>query len=156
MYVVLLPCLCHILYCRVCSQSGEVPGNVQSFSLIINLGMGIMLIDYMMVIFVSRRKLKENCSVRSILSFSLPLHLLSPLQIVTPERAKHCKLCEGCCRGFDHHCLWLTSCVGYNNHSMFVLFTFFLGLDNFLFVWEAFSCMYVCIHVRAESLNSDA
>ena len=64
-----------------------------------------------------------------------------------PDHTKHCKLCNGCCNGFDHHCMWLTSCVGYNNHRVFVLFTIALGLDNFLFVWQAYSCKYHCIHV---------
>ena len=59
-----------------------------------------------------------------------------------PDHTKHCKLCNGCCNGFDHHCMWLTSCVGYNNHRVFVLFTIALGLDNFLFVWQAYSCKY--------------
>ena len=71
-------------------------------------------------------------------------------QIVIPDHTKHCKLCNGCCNGFDHHCMWLTSCVGYNNHRVFILFTLVLALDNFMFVWQACSCefcMTIYFHV---------
>ncbi|XP_064394108.1 uncharacterized protein LOC135341470 isoform X1 [Halichondria panicea] len=46
------------------------------------------------------------------------------LQIVIPEYTKHCKLCQGCCRGFDHHCTWLSSCIGYKNHRLFIIFVY--------------------------------
>ena len=61
------------------------------------------------------------------------------LQIVIPEYTKHCKLCQGCCRGFDHHCTWLSSCIGYKNHRLFIIFVFSLMIDNFLYVYHAFA-----------------
>ena len=57
-----------------------------------------------------------------------------------PEKTKHCKLCEGCVNGFDHHCMWVDNCVGYKNHRIFVLFALFLWTENYLFVQEAYSC----------------
>jgi hypothetical protein len=36
--------------------------------------------------------------------------------------SKHCKLCEHCCVKFDHHCLFISKCVGGKNHRMFVYF----------------------------------
>ncbi|XP_064394109.1 probable palmitoyltransferase ZDHHC11B isoform X2 [Halichondria panicea] len=45
-------------------------------------------------------------------------------EIVIPEYTKHCKLCQGCCRGFDHHCTWLSSCIGYKNHRLFIIFVY--------------------------------
>lgn len=43
-----------------------------------------------------------------------------------PPRAHHCHICDMCVLRMDHHCPWLSSCVGYNNHRYFVLFLFYL------------------------------
>ena len=32
---------------------------------------------------------------------------------------KHCVICDKCCKGFDHHCLWLDNCIGKNNYNYF-------------------------------------
>ena len=65
--------------------------------------------------------------------------------------AKHCKLCSHCCNNFDHHCLWLKTCIGANNHQMFVIFLFLLALDNFLFVRGGCSSKYNCMANRVSN-----
>jgi len=32
-----------------------------------------------------------------------------------PPRCHHCRHCNRCVLQFDHHCIWLNNCVGYNN-----------------------------------------
>ncbi|NXD07133.1 ZDH23 Palmitoyltransferase, partial [Nothocercus nigrocapillus] len=42
-------------------------------------------------------------------------------QLVQPARAGHCRLCGRCVRRLDHHCVWINSCVGEQNHQAFIL-----------------------------------
>jgi palmitoyltransferase len=37
-----------------------------------------------------------------------------------PLRAKHCDMCGKCILRFDHHCFWVSTCIGQNNHPAFV------------------------------------
>ncbi|GMR51694.1 hypothetical protein PMAYCL1PPCAC_21889, partial [Pristionchus mayeri] len=34
--------------------------------------------------------------------------------------AKHCKRCNKCCEFFDHHCVWLNTCIGGKNYRLFL------------------------------------
>ncbi|WVZ89596.1 hypothetical protein U9M48_035976 [Paspalum notatum var. saurae] len=42
--------------------------------------------------------------------------------------SKHCKTCERCVDGFDHHCRWLNNCIGRRNYAAFILLMFFVLL----------------------------
>ena len=35
------------------------------------------------------------------------------------EKAKHCSACNKCIYSFDHHCIWLNTCVGGKNYRLF-------------------------------------
>lgn len=36
-----------------------------------------------------------------------------------PPRTKHCHDCDKCVLQFDHHCVWLGTCIGQGNHCRF-------------------------------------
>jgi len=41
--------------------------------------------------------------------------------VYTPPRGKHCQYCRCCIERFDHHCKFLSNCIGSRNHRNFVL-----------------------------------
>ncbi|CAD8060612.1 unnamed protein product [Paramecium sonneborni] len=89
-------------------------------------------------------KVEQNCSEQQILSnqqhqivqmtelqnqsenVDLPniytVRYCSTCKIMRPSKASHCKHCNHCVDGFDHHCFWVGTCIGFRNWRAFLLF----------------------------------
>jgi len=53
-----------------------------------------------------------------------------------PPDGAHCPDCNVCIAGFDHHCVWMGSCIGKNNVQYFVRFNLsWLGYLLYSIVW---------------------
>nr|GMC93358.1 protein S-acyltransferase 10-like [Ipomoea batatas]GMD36258.1 protein S-acyltransferase 10-like [Ipomoea batatas] len=49
-----------------------------------------------------------------------------------PPRTKHCQDCDKCVLQFDHHCVWLGTCIGQGNHCKF---WWYISEETALSIW---------------------
>ena len=77
-------------------------------------------------------------------------------------RSHHCKSCGHCVLKMDHHCVWINTCVGHENHTAFIAFLFFLAVGcvhavvlNVLFLYKLFSRTYL-FYVRILPISTYA
>lgn len=60
------------------------------------------------------------------------LHVCTYCNVVQPLRTKHCNDCERCVSRYDHHCFFVGTCVGQQNH---LVFWWYLLVQSFVIAW---------------------
>lgn len=49
-------------------------------------------------------------------------------KVYRPPRASHCHICNNCIQNFDHHCPWMSQCVGRVSYKIYVAYYLYSGL----------------------------
>jgi len=55
--------------------------------------------------------------------------------IIRPRRSVHCNVCDACVEMMDHHCPFVSTCVGRRNYFAFTMFTWTLFVDCIFITW---------------------
>ncbi|KAE8697973.1 Protein S-acyltransferase 18 [Hibiscus syriacus] len=61
-----------------------------------------------------------------MMQFLLTLKRMTSPIALSVKKLKHCRTCNRCVEGFDHHCRWLNNCVGKRNYTTFILLMIFV------------------------------
>ncbi|KAI6652871.1 Palmitoyltransferase AKR1 isoform X2 [Oopsacas minuta] len=119
-----------LIHSAVCALYRGVPllwedyGHFMTFDIILGF---VALFLYLRAKFmdpgvVRKEHIKGDITIRDLAKNIIPEYTYCfACGIFQPPKTKHCKLCDWCVRGFDHHCAWMNTCVGHRNHRVFVI-----------------------------------
>ena len=70
-------------------------------------------------------------------AFMSRLKFCASCMIIRPKRSIHCRSCDICVEMFDHHCPFISNCVGKRNYVYFWFFINTLWIDVVYSIWVA-------------------
>ena len=73
--------------------------------------------------------------------------------ILRPPRCHHCSVCNECILQYDHHCIWLNNCIGYNNVRHFILLLFFVSVGCYYGIIILYQPFYLPIQNTLRQYN---
>ena len=73
--------------------------------------------------------------------------------IIRPPKTSHCVICDNCIMDMDHHCFYISNCIGIRNRKYFLLFLFFGFLLSILCIITSFYQIIFTLFIKNEYKN---
>ena len=94
---------------------------------------------------------------KSVIKMNIKGHIINLNYCYTcfhfrPPRTSHCAECDNCVEKFDHHCLWMGTCVGKRNYKFFY---YLISFVTMLCILSFISCAYYIINYFKIYYNKD-
>jgi hypothetical protein len=77
-------------------------------------------------------------------------------EIYRPPSTSHCRTCDACVVGHDHHCWWLATCIGRGNHRSFLLLLWWAAFVSLLVLEQCIRRLAGPCPVPDQALDSPA
>ncbi|OQS00053.1 hypothetical protein THRCLA_06274 [Thraustotheca clavata] len=71
--------------------------------------------------------------------------------LIVNKRIKHCHICQKCTEGFDHHCLYLNTCIGKKN---IVPFRWLIGMSILYLLAQETLAFITVLSTRSSTIRS--
>lgn len=131
-------CLIFIIIC-ICSDPGVLPRN--SFYSHCTENRKTYFLNKKKYYFIRGRKFK--------------IKFCPTCYIFRGPGVSHCKKCNNCVDGFDHHCPWLGNCIGKNNYKYFMIFLVFFNLLIIInLIGSSYNFINKLIHMDSNSAKN--
>ncbi|KRX49626.1 Palmitoyltransferase ZDHHC18 [Trichinella murrelli] len=90
--------------------------------------------------------------MHQVLNHQVTVKFCTTCKIFRPPRSAHCAICNNCVDCFDHHCPWISSCIGRRNYRDFFIYITSLTL----LTCSIFICsVYHIVHCTKSQTTSE-
>ena len=96
------------------------------------------------------KPLKENNDNNKYIPHIFTERPCNTCNIIRPPKTSHCVICDNCIMDLDHHCFYISNCIGKRNRKYFVLFLIYGFLLSLLYIITSSYTLIITFFIKNE------